>query len=164
MFFNLLELSSKPRYQPGVIFMENQKSPFDTTLDTTAKTHLADAAKWARVFAIAWILLWVLTIVITVVVRLNTGNSPDADHEFLWDIGITAFLFILSFLPSFYLLRFSNRIKLAIAADDIQSLTEGLKSLKVTFRYSGVIVILLLVLLLIFLLSEVIVLLEKLAI
>ena len=51
---------------------------------------------------------------------------------------------VLYFFPCLYLLRFSNKMKLALVADDQEMLTDSFRNLKALFRYVGILTLIIL--------------------
>lgn len=141
--------------------MENEKSLFDLSVDSIGKAHLLDTAKWARFLAIVGFIGLGLLILFSIISLITAPVKDDFNTSTAYDTGVVAgtiigFLLIaaLYFFPCLFLLRFANKMKTAIEANDITALNEAFKNLKVTFRYLGVLTIIFIVLFFLGLVSE----------
>ncbi|MGQ0738417.1 MAG: hypothetical protein ACT4OJ_05095 [Bacteroidota bacterium] len=142
--------------------MENEKSLFDISIDMTGKIHLKEAAKWARFFAIFGFISLSLMIAYTFFIASQPAETADpvvrqeeSPNEYVYAMIVSVFLVILCFFPCLFTLRFANKMKTAIDANDMQHLNESFRNLKITLRYLGIVTIILLVLIFIGLLSEI---------
>jgi hypothetical protein len=135
--------------------MEKEKNLFDLQLDSLSKSHLKETAKWARLLAIVGMIGVGLILVVSTITTINVngktdynGNDDINDAAYIagYTIG-TLLVGAIFFLPSYFLLRFANKMNRALAADDIASFNEAFKNLKVTFRYVGILTIIFLALL-----------------
>ena len=135
--------------------MENERSLFSLEVDSIAKNHLADTAKWARFLAIVGFaslgILLIFSIVAIIGVMNKTTHDPfgepvDSTSEITGTIIGSLMIVALYFFPCFFLMKFANKMKRAIETDDGASLNEALKNLKVTFRYAGILTIIFIVL------------------
>jgi hypothetical protein len=64
-------------------------------------------------------------------------------------------LFSCSIFPCLFTLRFANKMRIAIDANDMHHLNESFRNLKITFRYLVIVTIIFLALVIIGLLSEI---------
>jgi hypothetical protein len=142
--------------------MENEKSLFDLNIDTIGKAHLKEAAKWARFFAILGFIGLGLMIAYTFIVASvpTQGTDPllsqeESSQEIMYATIVSVFLAALYFFPCLFTLRFANKMKIAIDANDMHHLNESFRNLKITLRYLGIITIIFLALILIGLISEI---------
>lgn len=130
--------------------MDAEKSLFDLQLDAIAKTHLKEAARWARFLAISGIIALALVVIITgIAVTITPEPSPNGAYNLGYTVGsvLTALLVAtLYFFPFLFLLRFANKMHVAIDASDTVALNESFRNLKITFRYLGVLTLIFLVL------------------
>lgn len=142
--------------------MESTKSLFTLEVDAEAKSHLKDAAKWAKFLAIVGFIALGLILIITCIVSIRTHNSmvelygegSAGRGEMIGSIVAASFFVVIYFFPCFFSLRFANKMQAAINADDAASLNDAFKNLKITFRYVGIITIIFLALFVIGLLTE----------
>lgn len=133
--------------------MENQQenSLFGLSIDSVTAGYLKETASWAKLLAIVGMIGCVFLVLggIMASVAVTTVSS-----EMSREIGggataaMGAFMLIfyvliavIYFFPCLYLLRFSNHIKNAITANDQMGLNEGLRNLKATFRFLGIVTI-----------------------
>lgn len=130
---------------------------FNLSIDPVTKTHLSETAKWARFLAIAGMVFmgFAVVAIIAFVVYLNSssvfssdgypGANPFSNAGF--SVGIAFFyvlLLLIWFFPLLFLLRFANKMKVALAGNDQQALTTSAQNLKICFRYVGIITIIIL--------------------
>jgi hypothetical protein len=130
-----------------------QQSIFGLNVDPAISAHLSEAARWGRFLAIVGFIFCGLIIIIGLVALASVGSL---EREFGgrgsgFGSGLGAGLFVvyiliavIYFFPCLFLLRFSNAMKIAIAANDQVQLTESFKNLKVMFRYVGILTIIIL--------------------
>lgn len=135
---------------------QNQdNSLFNLSVDTVSKAHLKETAGWAKFLAIVGMIMCVLMAIGGFVFAFYLSKSMaefddgfrsyrnSADSTAMGvTMGITYLLFaVIYFFPCLFTLRFANHTKNAINANDQVSLNEGLKNLKVTFRYMGILTV-----------------------
>jgi len=130
---------------------ENQPSTlFGLGIDPIAKAHLAETAKWARFLAILGFVLMGLIVLLTIFAgaflatlsggfRANDANGPAitglaAGFQFFFLILMVA----LYFFPCLFLFHFANKMKLALAANDQETLNASFQNLKKFFRFIGI--------------------------
>lgn len=140
--------------------MEQQQQPdslFGLSVDNAAKSHLYEAAKWARFLAIVGFICCGLMVIggIYAATVLEEFARTDSRFErydnpaYVSGLGVgVAIVYIIGaviwFFPCLFMLRFANRTKTALMTDDQSRLTEGFQQLKVTFRYWGIVTIIML--------------------
>jgi hypothetical protein len=136
----------------------HSSSLFSLTIDPATKTHLTETARWARFLAILGMIVLVLIIIValmsTTVFTRFFGFPTGVEDETNAVLGARRIAIVLSvavicaitFFPLLFLLRFSNAMRRAIAANDQTRLNEAFQNLKVYFRYLGILVIIFLVL------------------
>lgn len=134
--------------------MENEKNLFDLQLDNLGKSYLKETAKWARFLAIVGMVGLGLILIASTITSINVngktgynGNDDINDAAYIagYSIG-TLLIGAFFFLPCYFLLKFANKMNRALGADDIASLNEAFKNLKITFRYVGILTIIVLAL------------------
>ena len=138
--------------------MEQQVQPpdsplFGLSIDPVIKSHLSETAKWGKFLAIVGFVVCGFIILggiffITIFGNLEKNYSSYSSNSTsliaALGPGILVFYLIIAvlyFFPCLFLLRFSNKIKVALAADNQPELTSAFQNLKVLFRYVGVITI-----------------------
>lgn len=128
---------------------------FGLNVDTIAKNHLKETASWAKFLAIVGMIMCVVMAIGGFVFSyymsrqlsefdtgFNSFRRSGAPDGFGITMGVTYLLFaLIYFFPCLFTLRFANHTKNAIIANDQVSLNEGLKNLKITFRYMGVLTV-----------------------
>lgn len=138
--------------------LSSNSSLFSLTIDPLTKTHLTETARWARFLAIVGMIVLALGLVVSVMAStiftrffgFPTGVDDDTNTSLgAVRIGMVVGMlitFAIVFFPLLFLLRFSNAMRRAIAANDQNRLNESFQNLKVYFRYLGILVIIFLVL------------------
>lgn len=130
---------------------------FTLAIDPLTKTHLGEAAKWARFLAIVgmiFLAIMLLFFVIggTAMFQMFSGldqsnpamaNATGSGMVFMafWLILIV----VLWFFPLLYTLRFANGMRRALRANDQEALNTAFKNLKITLRFLGIVTIIFLV-------------------
>ncbi len=133
--------------------MENQQenSLFGLSIDSVTAGYLKETASWAKLLAIVGMIGCVFLvlggIMASVAVTTVSGEmSREIGGGATAAMGAFMLIFyvliaVIYFFPCLYLLRFSNHIKNAITANDQMGLNEGLRNLKATFRFLGIVTI-----------------------
>ena len=130
-------------------------SLFSLFIDPVTKTHLLEAARWAKFLSIAGIACTVLMLVggiaysywLTTVFQITrdfpTASMNSNDAVVVTIISAIIFLVwaIILFFPLVYMLRFANQMKIALNGNDQQNLNASFQNLKRLFRYVGVVTI-----------------------
>lgn len=130
------------------------ESLFSLSIDPVTKTHLSETARWARFLAIIGMIGIVLMVVggVAYSIWLSTAVQSLNDRVIREPGSFeTAFVFgtaigfiimaAIAFFPLMYMLRFSNRMRRALDANDQESLNVSFQNLKIYFRYLGIITI-----------------------
>ena len=136
---------------------QNQEtSLFGFGIDQSSRTHLFEAAKWAKFLAIVGFVLCGLIVVIAFFVgsflammsnSYNNGYSGSARLTGGMGVLVTIFyigIAILFFFPYFFLFRFATRMKTALNTNDQLTLNTSFQNLKIMFRYVGILTIVML--------------------
>ena len=136
--------------------MEENSSLFSLSIDPQTKEHLAETAKWARFLAIVgFVFLFIVFgygIYSAMVISQIQEEFPGYGRSgFSAALGATAvvmyvLLFVLYFFPLLFTLRFANKMKVALYANNQVELNNSFQNLKILFRYLGIITIIALVL------------------
>lgn len=134
--------------------MEDNTSLFSLSVDPVTKSHLYDAAKWARFLAIVGFIGLVLMIVAGVFASVTLGRYEDmysgelgARNRGMGGLmgATTAAVYIVVaifwFFPLLFLIRFANNMQHALASNEQDRLNKSFQNLKVCFRYLGIITI-----------------------
>ncbi len=134
---------------------QTQDSPlFGLAIDPIIKTHLSETARWGKFLAIVGFIMCGLIIVGGITLATTVGNmertyGSDIGPSFGRTFGpafivVYIIIAIIYFFPCLFLLRFSNKMKTALAADSQADLTLSFQNLKILFRYVGILTIILL--------------------
>lgn len=138
--------------------MEQNQSLFSLSIDPITKEHLGEAAKWGRFLAIVGMVLLVILILAGVYLSTVLPGQMSQQSEGLgyrtnplpgFGIGMAIGYLLMAmifFFPLMYLLRFANKTRNALVANDQQMINSAFQNLKICFRYVGIVVIILLVL------------------
>lgn len=125
---------------------ENQTtSLFHLNLEEQSKSFLAESARWGKFLAIVGFVVCALVVIVGI--YLATAGSEMAYQyggrsSFRGIGGAMAIGYIIValiyFFPCLYLLRFSNHMKAALAANDQANLTASFQNLKSMFKFVGI--------------------------
>jgi len=132
-----------------------QNNLFGLNVDDTIRNHLFETAKWGRFLAIIGFILCGLMIVLGIyfATSVNTSSGGYRGRYDMYDQGsafeglgtmmavLYVLIAVLYFFPCLFLLRFSNKMKAALAANDQALLTSSFQNLKMLFRYVGIMMI-----------------------
>jgi len=130
-------------------------SPSGLGIDQNSKTHLMEAAKWARFLAIVGFVICSLvamagifsgSVVNQMMSRFGENELRGMSMEgFGTMISIIYIGFaVLYFFPCLFLFRFANKTKTAFATYEQDTLNKSFQNLKIMFRYVGILTIILL--------------------
>ena len=139
---------------------DQNTSLFGLGIDNISKSHLSEAAKWARFLAICGFIFLGLMIIYGVVVSLvivdmanamSQVDSTTAGNSLKNMMGIGMVIFyivfaVIAFFPYYFLLRFANKMKAALISNDQDALNGSFQNLKILYRYMGILMIISLVL------------------
>lgn len=138
--------------------MENEqnKSIFELQIDQTSKSHLSEAASWARFLAIVGFIFlilmviygfWMVTMMGAVMNEFGGGMGGSDMFSGLGTMMAVLYLVIaiIYFFPLMFTLRFANKMKQALSTGDQLVLNDSFKNLKITLRYCGILTIIALV-------------------
>jgi hypothetical protein len=146
-----LYLKKQPR-------MEERQPLFSLSIEPITRMHLNETARWARFLAIigmAFLILFIVGGLVYSIYLSSVLESVNSDYGFRTSysssmIAGSAIMFlvvaVISFFPMLYMLRFANRMRKALNANDQEALNSSFQNLKIYFRYIGIITIIGLVL------------------
>ena len=135
---------------------QNQDSSlFGINVDQSGKSHLADAAKWAKFLAVMGFIGCGLIVIIGIFFgsffsmfsSQMGGNNPynELPVSSTGFGSIMAVLYIIIaliyFFPCLYLFRFATKMKTALASNDQLVLNTSFQNLKAAFRFVGIMMI-----------------------
>ena len=131
-------------------------SLFGLSIDQTGRSHLIDAAKWARFLAIVGFVFITLFAILAIffgsyfatMMSSGTGDFQDVeiDREAATAVGIGMIIyylivFTLVFLAYMFLYRFAVNMRKALDTNDQNTLNRSFMYLKVLYRYWGILTI-----------------------
>ncbi|MGZ8516752.1 MAG: DUF5362 family protein [Chitinophagaceae bacterium] len=134
---------------------QNQDSSlFSINVDQTGKTHLAEAAKWAKFLSILGFIMCGLIVLIGIffgsffsMFSSRYGSSQYNDLP-ASSTGLGAAMAIyyvvialVYFFPCLFLFRFATKMKTALGSGDQEVLNSSFQNLKASFRFVGVLTI-----------------------
>ena len=139
---------------------DHNTSLFGLGIDNISRSHLSEAAKWARFLAICGFIFLGLMIIYGVVVSLVIVDMANAMSQVdsttagnslknMMRIGMVIFYIVfavIAFFPYYFLLRFANKMKAALISNDQDALNGSFQNLKILYRYMGILMIISLVL------------------
>ncbi|MET0637539.1 MAG: DUF5362 family protein [Chitinophagaceae bacterium] len=142
-------------------------SLFGLSIDTTSKTHLSEAARWAKFLAIVGFIGCALIVLMgiffsSIMSTMMSGGSGIgySDNVAAGAGTIAAVMYIIIalvyFFPCLFLFRFATKMKEAIATNEQDTLNVSFQNLKAVFRFIGILTVLGLVLWVLILLSTLI--------
>jgi hypothetical protein len=136
---------------------QNQEtSLFGFGIDQSSRTHLFEAAKWAKFLAIVGFVMCGLIVVVAffagsfLAMMSNSYNDGyRSSAVFTGGMGALVIIFyigiaILCFFPYLFLFRFATRMKAALNTNDQSTLNTSFQNLKIMFRYVGILTIVML--------------------
>ena len=137
--------------------MEQDQSLFSLTIDPSSKSHLMDAAKWARFIAIAGMILLALGLLLSFLtatawadsenMRLIINGREDGELTAMSRVVylvITIFFLLVLFFPFLFLLQFANKVRTALEANQQGDLNIAFQNLKRYLRYVGILILIIL--------------------
>ena len=139
---------------------DQNTSLFGLGIDNISKTHLSEAAKWARFLAICGFIFIGLMVIYGIVVSfvivdmanaMSQVDSTPSENSLknMMRIGMIIFYIVfavIAFFPYYFLLRFANKMKAALISNDQDALNGSFQNLKILYRYMGILMIISLVL------------------
>jgi Family of unknown function (DUF5362) len=131
---------------------ESQNSPlFDLSIDQTVRSHLSETARWGKFLAIVGLIFCALFVVLGIFMATSFNSIQSSSGYYretspMAGFGVLAavvyiIVALLYFFPCLFLLRFSNKMKTALAANSQEDLTASFQNLKVLYRYVGILTI-----------------------
>jgi len=125
-------------------------SLFSLSIDPITKSHLGEAAKWARFLAILGMIFLVLMIIAGVfgsTMLFSSMNNLEGDATGMAAYGSGIFagymivIAVIYFFPLLFTLRFANNVRTALNTNNQQALNTAFQNLKACFRFIGILTI-----------------------
>lgn len=117
------------------------KDIIEVTVDEKSREYLLDAAKWARFLSITGLVLAGFLLLLFSYSIWSGGNLRSPAFMVGSVVGMVLIV-ALYIYPLVTVLRFSTGVKNGLNQLNQLELTEGLRYLKITFRYLGILLIL----------------------
>ena len=144
-------------------------SLFGLTIDANSKSHLGEAARWAKFLAIVGFVVCALVVLAGIFAgsfmsmmgnRYGGEDFGDANMG-LAGLGPLLSVFyigmaLLYFFPCLFLYRFATHMKKALAGGEQEILNKSFQNLKIMFRFVGILTIIILTIYAIILLMAII--------
>lgn len=132
-------------------------SLFGLTIDANSKSHLGEAAKWAKFLAVVGFIMCALILLLGIFAASflgMMGNRYGGDDFGDSNMGIAGLgpllsviyicIALLYFFPCLFLFRFATFMKKAIAGGEQEILNKSFQNLKIMFRFVGILTIIVL--------------------
>jgi hypothetical protein len=131
-------------------------SLFGLNIDPVTKSHLSDAARWAKFLAIMGFIVCGCVVIIGIFAGSIFQNLSSRYEGFdrngelstrgFGAVAAVAYILValLYFFPCLFLFNFASRMKTALLSNDQNKLNSSFQNLKKTFRYMGVLTIIIL--------------------
>ena len=132
---------------------QQETTLFEFGVDQISRTHLSEAARWAKFLAIFGMVMCGLVAIMGIFVGATFSTVPgqfDSGSQSLSFLGPGLGIFmivlyigfaILYFFPCLFLLRFANHMRNALGSHDQLALNTSFQNLKIMFRYVGILTI-----------------------
>jgi hypothetical protein len=141
--------------------MEENPPLFSMSIDPVTKEHLSETARWAHFLStvgfIGLLLMMIVGIYTSIVLSQYEDMYGNGRRGLRNTLGLgTAISYFIIFLiyifPIVFMYRFASNMKRALSANDQEALNTSFQSLKVCFRYLGIVTIIGVVLVALFIL------------
>ena len=131
-------------------------SLFGFGIDQSSRSHLSEAAKWAKFLSIVGFVMCGLIVIGSIFAGSFLATMTSSYNEgYRSSVGLTggmgAFIAVfyigiavLFFFPYLFLFRFATRMKAALNTNDQTTLNTSFQNLKIMFRYVGILTIVML--------------------
>lgn len=135
---------------------ETSSNLFELQIDQQASAYLGETAKWAKFLAIIGFIGCGIVLIAGIAVGTFMGaaastlgdGSPYASRMGSTIGGAMTFVYILIallyFFPCFYLIKFANKMQVALRANDQNQLISSFGNLKSCFKFLGILTIIIL--------------------
>ena len=121
-------------------------------LTAESRMYLAETAKWSKFLAIVGFVMMGFMVILGLFFGSIMGGMMDSLGEDAGPLGamggMMGFFYVIMaliyFFPCYYLLKFANQTKAALASNDSYTLTEALKNHKSVYKFWGIFMIIIL--------------------
>lgn len=124
------------------VLEQNKESIFGIQMDLDSRDYLLESCKWAKFLAIVGMVITGLLMVLMFFSFFSLSLVNDALSSFytLYSLVYLGVIALYSY-PVIALYRFSKKVRIGIDQADQVEFNEGLRFLKATFRYIGIMTI-----------------------
>lgn len=121
---------------------QNKESIFGIQIDLDSRDYLLESCKWAKFLAIVGMVITGLLMVLMFFSFFSLSLVKDTFSSFytLYSLVYLGVIALYSY-PVIALYRFSKKVRIGIDQADQVEFNEGLRFLKATFRYIGIMTI-----------------------
>ncbi|HAD33653.1 MAG TPA: hypothetical protein DCF44_04020 [Chitinophagaceae bacterium] len=121
---------------------QNKESIFEIQIDLDSRDYLLESCKWAKFLAIVGMVIIGLLMVLMFFSFFSLSLVKDTFSSFytLYSLVYLGVIALYSY-PVIALYRFSKKVRIGIDQADQVEFNEGLRFLKATFRYIGIMTI-----------------------
>ena len=126
---------------------QNKESIFGIQIDLDSRDYLLESCKWAKFLAIVGMVITGLLMVLMFFSFFSLSLVKDTFSSFytLYSLVYLGVIALYSY-PVIALYRFSKKVRIGIDQADQVEFNEGLRFLKATFRYIGIMTIIIIAL------------------
>lgn len=115
-------------------------------VNSSSKIFLREISKWAKFLSIISFIGIGLLFIFSVFIKIFYNSIVPNIQVLPFDLGIVLLIYsfiigVLCFIPSYYLLQFSNKIKKALETNNDETLSNALELLKSYYKFIGVFMI-----------------------
>lgn len=137
--------------------MEENQTLFTLSIEPVTKTHLSEAARWARFIAVAGFIFIGIVVVCLVLggaylstyfTKFTRIYGSDVSYNAGITAGIIAYYLlymVVIFFAYLFLFRFGVRMKTALNGNSQDMLNSSFQNLKILLRYIGILLIIVIV-------------------
>lgn len=124
------------------VLEQNKESIFGIQIDLDSRDYLLESCKWAKFLAIVGMVITGLLMVLMFFSFFSLSLVKDTFSSFytLYSLVYLGVIALYSY-PVIALYRFSKKVRIGIDQADQVEFNEGLRFLKATFRYIGIMTI-----------------------
>ena len=142
-------------YHKSIVMEQQQDSSiFGMNVDQAGKSHLAEAARWAKFISVIGFIVCAMVVLYGAFFRSIIRAFPNAfernnPYGEIPDSApfrsAIAFIYVvvalIYFFPFLFLFRFATKMKTALASNDQETLNTSFQNLKATFRFVGILLL-----------------------
>jgi len=114
------------------------------TISEEAINYLNETRRWSKFFAILGFIGSAIMILIGLGINFFMSHIPVSQNEMfpfnftIWITFLYCFIAVIYFIPSFYLLKFAQKLKIALLTKNNEALTEALGNQKSVYKFWGI--------------------------